>query len=423
MTSTPGGTATGTTSRAGYLLLGALAGLTWAAGFRGWMAQLAWGEGESSYTWMTVVLILMPGVAIGLLLGFAAHARSRGVRPSRWLIFAPALFASALLDPEIFRALIRNGQGGGALMVVITALAVGFVLSRRRWTIARVLVAPVAVAGLLMLTGMGGIAGPIDTARGAWVCLYGLVFMVLLCLASVLPYPPVRPSRGARSWVALGGLVGLAWACALRGFMAEVAGAESGVHWVDTWVFILLPGLLVGCLLGWAEWLRRTGRPMRLLAFSPFLFAAILVRGLVEDPAGMFDDGIGAGTIAIPVLCLVGAHAMSGRGSPWTRVAAGVVGVATLAAWPITATAVAGHGFSVSTPHGLWGVVLYDGLLVVLALAASVPLRAPSPSASPPVDAQATPVRETPERPVRPTSLLAGQRRDRPYVARLPGER
>jgi len=61
--------------------------------------------------------------------------------------------------------------------------------------------------------------------------------------------------------------------------MAEVAGAESGVEWVNTWGFILLPGLLIGALLGWAEFLRRTGgRPRwRWLTLSPLLFAAILV--------------------------------------------------------------------------------------------------------------------------------------------------
>jgi hypothetical protein len=373
-----GGAVRRTASSARYLLLGVLAGLTWAAGFRGWMAELARGEGESSYSWLTVVLILMPGAAIGLLLGAAAHARSRGARPPRGLVFAPALFATALLDPEILRALIRNGQGGGALMVVATALAAGYTLSRRRWGVTRAITALVAVAGILLLTMIGTMAGSLGTARGAWVCLYGLVFVLLLCLASVLPYPAVRPSRGAGSWITLGGLIGLAWACALRSFMAQVAGAESGVEWVNTWVFILLPGLLIGCLLGWAEWLRRTGRPRRLLALSPFLFAAILVRGLIEDPTGMFADGIGAGTVAIPALCLIGAHAMSGRGSPWTRVPAGIVGVAALVVWPITATAVGGPSFAVATPHGLWATVLYDALLVVLALGTSVPLSRPT---------------------------------------------
>ena len=101
-----------------YLLVGGLCGLTWAAGLRGWMAQLVWPA--SSYTWLTVVLIMLPGLVIGLLVGWAAYARSLGIRSSRWLVFTPALFAVALLDPEIFRSLISDGQGGGALIVVFT---------------------------------------------------------------------------------------------------------------------------------------------------------------------------------------------------------------------------------------------------------------------------------------------------------------
>ncbi|TDE03080.1 hypothetical protein E1269_20695 [Jiangella asiatica] len=44
--------------------------------------------------------------------------------------------------------------------------------------------------------------------------------------------------------------------------------------------YILLPGLGIGALLGWAEHLRRTGgrRHWRWLTFSPFLFTAVLVR-------------------------------------------------------------------------------------------------------------------------------------------------
>ena len=131
------------------------------------------------------------------------------MRGSRWLIFAPALFASALLDPEIFSAFIHTGKGGGSLMVVLTALSSGFVLSRRRWSIAAAACALVALLGLLLLGFIGTMAAPLSTARGAWVCLYGLTLVMLLCLASVLPYRPVRPPRGAASWAALGALGGL----------------------------------------------------------------------------------------------------------------------------------------------------------------------------------------------------------------------
>ncbi|MDQ3464393.1 MAG: hypothetical protein M3500_06775, partial [Actinomycetota bacterium] len=65
-------------------------------------------------------------------------------------------------------------------------------------------------------------------------------------------------SRGA-SLVLLGGLCGLAWAAGLRGFMAQIVQEDSSVSWSGTFGYILLPGLLTGLLLGWAEHLRRTG--------------------------------------------------------------------------------------------------------------------------------------------------------------------
>jgi len=107
--------ATGTSAADGqsYLLVGGLCGLTWAAGLRGWMAQLVWGE--SSYSWLTVVLVLLPGLVVGLLLGWAAYARSLGLRPSRWLVFSPALFArtraSGRLVVRFSRRSVRSRLG------------------------------------------------------------------------------------------------------------------------------------------------------------------------------------------------------------------------------------------------------------------------------------------------------------------------
>lgn len=63
-------------------LVGAVCGLTWAAGFRGWMAELAEGESSSSVTWMTLVLVLLPGTVIGALLGWSAYLRA-GCRTAR----------------------------------------------------------------------------------------------------------------------------------------------------------------------------------------------------------------------------------------------------------------------------------------------------------------------------------------------------
>ncbi len=97
------------------------------------------------------------------------------------------------------------------------------------------------------------------------------------------------PRAGGLGLVFLGALGGLAWAAGLRGFMAEVAGVDSTVEWVSTFVWVLVPGVVIGGLLGWAEQIRRTGgrRGWRWLSSSPLLFSAVL-----------FSHGLDFGTLA-----------------------------------------------------------------------------------------------------------------------------
>lgn len=45
--------------------------------------------------------------------------------------------------------------------------------------------------------------------------------------------------------------------------------------------------------------------------------------------------------------------------------------------WPLTGTRVSGASFAMTSAHGIWAAVLYDSLLVMLALAASIPQREP----------------------------------------------
>jgi hypothetical protein len=221
---------------------------------------------------------------------------------------------------------------------------------------------------------MGTMAAPISTARGAWVCLYGLTLVMLLCLASVLPYQPVRrPSRRV-SWVELGALCGLAWACALRSFMAAVAGPDSLVEWGPTFGFILLPGAVIGALLGWAEFLRRSegGSARHRLAYAPLLFAAVLVPGLFH-PGSFLEGGIGGSAIGVPVIAMLGGFAISGRGPMWGRALAGLWFTAAFVVWLVAAVPVGGESFALDTAHGLWVTVLFESLLVTFAVAASAP--------------------------------------------------
>ena len=63
-------------------------------------------------------------------------------------------------------------------------------------------------------------------------------------------------SRNVGKTVALGALCGLAWAASFRAVMSEYAGAGSTVAWFETFAAILLPGVIVGGLLGWAHTIR-----------------------------------------------------------------------------------------------------------------------------------------------------------------------
>ena len=83
--------------------------------------------------------------------------------------------------------------------------------------------------------------------------------------------------------------------------MTQIALDESTVSWSGTFGWVLVPGLVIGMLLGWAEHIRRTGgRPRwRWLALSPLVFALLLF----QDPGdilGIFEDGIGGAAIGIP---------------------------------------------------------------------------------------------------------------------------
>jgi hypothetical protein len=111
----------------------------------------------------------------------------------------------------------------------------------------------------------------------------------------------------------VGGVCGLAWAAGFRGFMAGLAGDESTVHWYGTFVQILLPGVLIGMLFGWAEHLRRTGRQPRRwwLVCAPLVFA-LFVLVSPESIAGLlrgevpFADGLGLGSVLIPLMGMAG---------------------------------------------------------------------------------------------------------------------
>jgi hypothetical protein len=357
--------------------VGAVLGLTWAVGIRGWMAELARADLVWTFTWLPLVLLLFTGAVTGGLLGWSAYLRRNGVRAPGWLALAPVLLAPALLDAEIADHPVTDETGRGTLLVVVTALCLGYALSRHGWSVRRGACGLVAALGLAMTWETGDTTATVTTAREAWVSIYGTVFVVLLGLAAALPHPPTRRPLGAPAWIGLGALCGLAWACALRVFMAEVAADDSGVEWGLTFGYILLPGTVIGGLLGWAEVRRRRGaRPRWPLICAPLLFAAVLVPALF-DLDSFLEDGIGGGAIGVPVIAMLGGFAITGNARLWARALAGLGFVAGFTTWLLVATDVGGTAFALDTAHGTWVSTLYEALLVTFALGAAVPHRLP----------------------------------------------
>ena len=166
---------------------------------------------------------------------------------------------------------------------------------------------------------------------------------------------------------------GLAWSCALRGWMTAIAGPESTVTWAGTFGGVLVPAAVVGGMLGWAEARRRAGRPPSgWLMASPVLLglAPLAVPGVLSS---LVATGRGSGALGMVALAMLGGYSMSGRGSRRRRIAAAVLGFAAVPAWwlapPMT------PDLDPTTPYGALVATTFSALFVSLAAACAVPMR------------------------------------------------
>ena len=191
----------------------------------------------------------------------------------------------------------------------------------------------------------------------------------------------IPPARSAAPMLAIGGVCGLAWAAGLRGFMAELAGSGSDVGWYGTFAQILLPGVIAGALLGWAEHIRRTGgrRGWRWLAAAPIVFTVAVfvspeVFQAVLNGQPLLGGGIGGGAIAVPLFGMAGGYALSGRGPLWARILLGVVALVPIPAWAF-ASSLFGSAFALTSPRGAWTALFFYSFIATLALACSIPHR------------------------------------------------
>ena len=190
-----------------------------------------------------------------------------------------------------------------------------------------------------------------------------------------------RRAGAAAPALAMGGACGLAWAAGLRGFMAELAGSGSSVGWYGTFAQILLPGVIAGLLLGWAEHIRRNGgrRGWRWLAVAPIVFTVAVfvspeVFRAVLNGQPLFAGGIGGGAIALPLFGMAGGYAISGRGPIWSRILFGVVAALPAPGWA-SAASLFGSGFALTTPRGAWIALYFYAFVATLSLASAIPHR------------------------------------------------
>jgi len=187
---------------------------------------------------------------------------------------------------------------------------------------------------------------------------------------------PARAPRNVVATVGLGALCGLAWAAAFRAVMSEFAGFSTRVAWVDTFVAILLPGVVVGGLLGWAHVIRLSGgrRGWRWLGAAPAAFAVapMLLPGAV---VALLTQGLGGGAVAVTLLAIGGGFAISGLGPLWARIVCGAISALLIVGITMTTFFIAGPRLAVTEPRGVWVALLAFSLLTLLAIASSIPFR------------------------------------------------
>ena len=146
---------------------GGLAGLTWAAGFREYMASLAGTDSKVSW-YGTFGTILLPAAAIGALFGWAEHRRATGE------------------DLPYRRAI------GAASGVALAAIGGGYAVAGRGPTWTRVttgvVAAAIAVGAGASVPSIGGSRLAISTPRGALTAVLGAASVLTFALAASVPF-------------------------------------------------------------------------------------------------------------------------------------------------------------------------------------------------------------------------------------------
>jgi hypothetical protein len=170
------------------VVVGAVCGLAWGSGLRGWMAELA-GR-STSFSPGSFLALILPSAVVGALLGWAWHLHRLDAGRRWWLSFSPLLLGLApLLMPGAIASLLSEGLGGGALWVAAGGVLGGHALGSHGGRVPRWVTGVLAFV-VVVGTGVAGpaVAPATDPLRVAWIGLYGAVFVVVLALAASLPF-------------------------------------------------------------------------------------------------------------------------------------------------------------------------------------------------------------------------------------------
>lgn len=179
------------------ILIGVLLGVTWAAGFRAYMAEIA--GPESTFGWYATFGVVLGGSGIvGGLLGCADHIRRTGGRPHwRWLALSPLILALLPLTVPGALAALAQGIGTAGMAVALLAIGLGYAFGGRGRAWLRIVVgvfsagAAVALVAFTPLISEGRIS--FSDPRGAWAGTLATGSIIVLGLATSIPFRPVRP--------------------------------------------------------------------------------------------------------------------------------------------------------------------------------------------------------------------------------------
>lgn len=190
------GTPTSVVSR---VLVGALLGITWAAGFRGFMVEIA-GEGSRFGWYATFVGLIGAAAIVGGLLGWADSIRRTGGRRHwRLLALSPLVLALLPLTVPGTIALLSQGIGTAGMGVAIVAIGLGYALGGRGRAWLRVVLGVLSLAAAVALIAMTPVIseGRISFAdpRGAWAGTLGLTSILVLGLATSIPFRRVLETQ------------------------------------------------------------------------------------------------------------------------------------------------------------------------------------------------------------------------------------